>query len=145
MRNKLLTYSRQPITNAYNILMPLLIANSYKRALVLSTASWAVEEDKSSTKWSLIVGVIRVFAPSAYREIVGCSQVVTAQDVDKLPWTLFRVPILTTSAARDVQESLVGDGTDGVLLSRHSLAKWVAKELAPDSKWIGKCPLIHDS
>ncbi|KAI9725670.1 MAG: hypothetical protein M1828_002955 [Chrysothrix sp. TS-e1954] len=133
-----------PVTNMYTTLLPLLQSHAYTRALVLSTASWPAPGDASSWKYWAIVTFIRLLAPAPYVEIVGSSAAVAAQDAERLGWTLFRVPLLTSRAGMAVRAGMVGDGGDGSFLTREGLAAWVLQELE-EGKWVGKAPLVCDA
>lgn len=130
--------------------------------MILSTASYSVREDKTSFKWWIVVCIIWLLAGSAYAEINGISKATASLPSDKVEWTLFRsvdwlqnsdrpnetyfpcrVPILTKSEAKPVRASFLGDGTDGLLLSRQSAAVWILQELH-ERKWIGGAPSLSN-
>ncbi|KJY00552.1 NmrA family protein [Zymoseptoria brevis] len=117
--------------------------NSIRRCLVLATPSFQVAEDRSSWKWWFIVSVIRMLGGDAYADIVGIGKVVSALPVDEVEWTLFRVPVLTNGDYKPVQTAMVGDGNDGLTLSRKSNAVWVLQELE-EKKWVGRAPALSN-
>lgn len=123
-------------------IFPILIANNYKRAMVLGTCSFPDPQDKSSLKWKASVLLIKTIAWSAYQEFNGLGEFVSSQDVSQLKWTLFRVPFLTNSPAAAVNATFAGTGSDGMFLSRKSMAAWVLDQLPEDSEWVGKAPML---
>ncbi|EXJ77656.1 hypothetical protein A1O3_09885 [Capronia epimyces CBS 606.96] len=133
-----------PVTDALTKLYPVLTANHYERALVLGTCSYPAPEDKGGWKWSASVALIKVIGGDAYREFNGLGSLVASWDSSSLKWTLFRVPFLGNGPAKPVSATYTGSGTDGMFLSRKSIAEWVLQELSPDSEWVGKTPVLSN-
>lgn len=79
---------------------------------------------------------------SGYEEFLGLGGVVTSQDVNQIPWTLFRVGFLGNGPAAAVTATYTGSGKDSLKISRKSITAWVLKELGGDSTFIGKSPYI---
>lgn len=123
---------------------PILIVNNYKRALVLGTCSFSDLQDKSSLKWKASILLFKTIAGSAYQEFNEFGAFVSSQDVSQLKWTFFRVPFLTNSPAASVNATFVGSGSDGMSLSRKSMAAWVLNQLPEDSEWVGKAPTLSN-
>jgi len=131
-----------PLTDAYKALFPLLIQDGHiTRVLVLSTPSFPAPEDKSTFKWNALIYVVKLISAYGYAEMHGVGQVTSTQPVDKLKWTVFRVPSLTNGAAAPVKATFTGAGDDTLFLSRASMAAWVLQEIEED-KWIGRAPLL---
>jgi hypothetical protein len=128
--------------NAMKLIFPILIANNYKRAMVLGTCSYPAPQDKGGLKWKLCVALVKVVGGNAYQEFRGLGEFIASQDVNQLQWTLFRVPFLTNGAEGPVNATYTGSGDDGLFLSRKSLVRWVLQEMCEDSSWIGKAPAI---
>jgi hypothetical protein len=124
------------------LLFPLLIQNHFRRALILGTCSFPAPTDKSSWKWSASVALIKIIGGSAYSEFRGLGEFITSQDVNKIKWTLFRVPFLGNGEEKSVTATFPGSGKDGMFLSRKSIAVWVLKEIGDESEWIGKTPVL---
>ncbi|TVY54987.1 hypothetical protein LSUE1_G008525, partial [Lachnellula suecica] len=84
-----------PITNALKVLYPALLTYaSYKRILILSTASFSAPEDTRSLKWFVAINCyIKVIGGDTYAEITGMAKETVALG-DKIDWTVFRVPLL---------------------------------------------------
>ncbi|CZT16121.1 uncharacterized protein RCC_01962 [Ramularia collo-cygni] len=118
-------------------------STSIRRCLILATPSFAVPEDGSSWKWWFVVRLVKTFLGDAYAEVTGIGRVVSALPVDEIQWTIFRVPGLTNKGYLPVQAAMVGDGKDGMQLSRKSNAVWVLQELQ-EGKWIGKAPVLSN-
>ncbi|KAJ5894533.1 hypothetical protein N7495_006224 [Penicillium taxi] len=131
-----------PVTDAMKHIFPTLVANNYKRALVLGTCSFPAPEDKGALKWKLSIILVKIIGGSAYDEFKGLGSFVTSQDVSQLKWTLFRVPFLTNSPTAPVTASYTGTGSDGMFLSRASLAAWVLDQIPEGSDWVGKAPVL---
>lgn len=128
------------------LIFPMLVANHYKRAMVLGTCSYPAPQDKGGLKWKLCVALVKLVGGSAYQEFRGLGEYIASQDLHQLRWTLFRVPFLTNGAEGAVNATYTGSGDDGLFLSRKSLVRWVLQEMCEDSSWTGKAPAIsnHD-
>lgn len=102
--------------------------------------------------------MIKLAGGSAYDEVNGIGRVVSALPTSDLQWTLFRysltricsfgkqltfgsVPLLTNGEAKPVRAGMIGEGQDGIVLSRRSIAVWILQELS-EKKWIGKAPAL---
>jgi hypothetical protein len=118
-------------------------SNTLRHCIVLATPSFKVAEDKSSLKWWFGVFMVRMLFGDAYADIVGIGKAVSALPVDEIEWTLFRVPVLTNGDYKPVQTAMIGDGKDGMMLSRKSSAVWVLQELE-EKKWVGKAPALSN-
>jgi hypothetical protein len=136
--------AKQPITNAMRLIVLLLVANKFKRALILWTCSFAAPEDKVALKWKASVVLVKIIGGSAFEEFNGLGAVVTSQDVVTLKWTLFRVPFLGNGSAAPVTATYTGSGKDGVFLTRKSIVAWVLQEMGQNSEWIGKAPVLSN-
>ncbi|KAF8846936.1 NAD(P)-binding protein [Acephala macrosclerotiorum] len=144
-----------PITNAVKILYPALLSTkTYKRILILSTASYTAPEDRASLKWWVAINCyIKVIGGDTYTEIRGMAEE-TVSLGEKISWTLFRVPLLRGEKLDDdwnkgelgVEACYVGDrkGRDGLFLDRGRLARWVLGEL-DEGKWVGCSPLVSNT
>lgn len=126
------------------LLFPLLMANNFKRAMVLGTCSYPAPENRGGLKWKASVVLIKIIGGSAYEEFHGLGAFVASQDVSQLKWTLFRVPFLGSGAAAPVKATYTGSGEDGMFLSRKSMVAWVLQEIGEDSTWIGRTPVISN-
>ncbi|KAF2487589.1 hypothetical protein BDY17DRAFT_14303 [Neohortaea acidophila] len=131
------------ITEFYDKLFPLLPTDStIKRCFVLSTASYSAPEDRRSLKWWFGILAIKLFLGTAYKEINGMSRAVTSLPTEQVEWTLFRVPGLTNSEAKPVRAGFIGDGkSDGIFISRGSIAVWILQELE-ERRWVNKAPSL---
>lgn len=126
------------------LIFPLLIANNFKRALVLGTRSFQAPQDKGALKWKASIILVKIIGGSAFEEFNGLGAFVTSQDVTQLKWTLFRVSFLNNSPEALVAATFTGSGRDGMFLSRQSIAAWVLKEMNEESNWIGKAPVLSN-
>jgi hypothetical protein len=136
--------SGTPVTDCMRLIFPLLISHNYERAMILGTCSFPAPQDLGAWKWSASVALIKTLAGSAYSEFNGLGTFVTSQDVDKIKWTLFRVPFLGNGNAKPVTATFTGTGADGFFLSRKSIANWVLEQMGVDSEWIGKAPVLSN-
>lgn len=125
-------------------IFPILVANHYKRAMVLGTCSFPAPQDKGALKWKASTILIKLIGGSAYSEFHGLGSFVTSQDTSQLKWTLFRVPFLNNGPSAAVKASYTGTGSDGMFLSRESLAAWVIDQLSEESDWVGKSPVLSN-
>ncbi|KAK5325778.1 hypothetical protein LTR93_003998 [Exophiala xenobiotica] len=133
-----------PVTDAMKKLFPLLSANHYERALVLGTCSYPAPEDKGGLKRKASVALIKIIGGTAYQEFNGLGTFVASSDASQLKWTLFRVPFLGNGPEKPVTATYTGSGSDGMFLSRKSIAAWVLQEMSPDSAWVGKTPVLSN-
>ncbi len=135
---------RQAILAGYKILIPLLVEHHFRRGLFLSTPSYTAPDDQWSLKWYILITIISLLFPSAYRDLVGYSTFIAAQPTDQLRWTLFRLPNLKNGPVGPAKTAFKGDGNDGWNLERKALAEWVLLEMKQE-KWVGKAPIIFDA
>jgi len=140
-----------PITNALHTLYPLLISSgTFKRVLILSTASYSAPQDMRSLKWFISINCyVKVIGGGTYPEITGMAKETVALG-DKVEWTVFRVPLLKgkTLDGNDGKVNVVWVGDkqerDGLSLDRGRLARWILTELK-ERKWIGLCPFLANA
>ncbi|KAF3385251.1 hypothetical protein F1880_002015 [Penicillium rolfsii] len=133
-----------PVTNVMKLIFPMLVANNYKRAMILGTCSYPSPRDKGAFKWKLSVALIKIIGGSAYEEFRGLGEFVASQDTSQLRWTLFRVPFLTNGAEAPVTATYTGHDGDGFFLSRKSMASWVLQEMDRNSVQVGQTPVISN-
>lgn len=112
--------------------------------MILGTPAFQSEEDRGGLKWKASIVLVKIIGGSAYDEFKGLGTYVTSQDVTQLKWTVFRVPFLTNGLDMPVVATYTGSGSDGISLSRKSLATWVLKEMGEDSEWVGKAPVLSN-
>jgi len=140
-----------PITLCLQTFYPLLLeSGTFKRVLLLSTASYSAPEDSTSIKWWVSINCyIKVIGGSSYDEIRGMAQV-TVDLGEKISWTVFRVPLLSGKRLDEnegeVEACYVGDkkGRDGLWLDRGRLAKWILGELN-EGKWADAVPILSNA
>ncbi|KAK5058798.1 hypothetical protein LTR84_011062 [Exophiala bonariae] len=132
------------ILQGYENLVPKLIAHDFKRGLFLSTPSYNSPEDSWAPGWYLIISLLWLTLNWAYRDVVGFSTYIASQPVDKLRWTLFRVPNLRSGPARPVVTTFKGKDRFNWNLERKALAEWVLLELKQD-RWIGRAPVLYNA
>lgn len=85
--------------------------------------------------------MVRIIGGSAYSEMIGIGETVSAISTDKLRWTLFRVGWLNNGPAQPVNATYTGSGEDSLGISRASIAEWLVEEIAAE-KFVGKAPYI---
>ena len=124
------------------LIFPALVANKFRRALILGTCSYTAPEDKGALKWKASVVLIKIIGGTAFQEFNGLGALVSSQDAQALKWTLFRVPFLGNGPAAPVTATYTGTGKDGMFLSRKSIVAWVLQEMGQNSEWIGKTPVL---
>jgi hypothetical protein len=84
---------------------------------------------------------MKSFCSGEYSEMYGVGKVVSAQPVESLQWTLFRVGRLLSESEVAVEATFLGGDNAEMSVNRESVANWVLKEAA-ENKWIGKGPYI---
>jgi hypothetical protein len=132
-------------------LYPLLKSSgTFKRVLILSTASYSAPQDTWSLKWFISINFyVRVVGGDTYPEITGMAKETVALS-DTVEWTVFRVPLLKGKTLNEddgkINAVWVGDkkGRDGLSLDRGRLARWIVGELK-ERKWIGLCPFLANA
>lgn len=112
--------------------------------MVLGTCSYTAPQDEGAIKWKLSVALIKIIGGSAFDEFNGLGSFVASQDPTQLKWTLFRVPFLGNGPVKPVNATYTGSGTDGMFLSRKSIAAWVLTEMNVESRWVGKTPVLSN-
>ena len=65
-----------------------------RRLVATATPSYRDPSDTFDISFSLAVWMIRLFLPSAYRDIVAAAGIVATSDLD---WTLVRIPLLSNT------------------------------------------------
>jgi hypothetical protein len=120
-----------------------------------------VPEDNEPFKWWFGILAVRYLGGTAFQEINGLSRA-TAALRPEIEWTLFRsvleythyslityanqycrVPHLSNGAENLVRASILGDGTDGMFLTRKSIAAWLLQEIQ-ERQWIQKAPALSN-
>lgn len=77
-----------------------------------------------------------------YREMLRVGEYIASIPVENgAKWTLFRVGGLTNGEQRPVKTTFLGSGSDGMWISRASVARWVLEE-ATQTKFVGEIPYI---
>jgi len=133
-----------PVTDGMKLIFPFLIANKFKRALILGTCSFTAPKDRGALKWKASIVLIKVIGGTAYQEFNGLGALVTSQDLQALKWTLFRVPFLGNGPAAPVSATYTGSGKDGMFLTRKSIVAWVLQEIGDNSEWVGEAPVLSN-
>lgn len=133
-----------PIARAYTLIIDAMKQHHVKRLIALSTASFEDGQDRFSLSYALLVGIVRLFAKGAYKEVRAIGEIIRSQGKDEdLEWTIVRVPFLTDSIRKDAIAGYVGDGRITVTLSRIGFAAWVVRELE-EGQWKWKVPQLSD-
>jgi hypothetical protein len=132
------------VTDAMKCIFPILVANRFKRAMVLGTSAYTAPQDKGALKWKAVGVLIKLIGGSGYEEFRGIGECVSAQDVSQIKWTVLRVPFLSNGPAAIVKAAFTGSGEDGMSLTRKSLATWVVDQMSEDSEWVGKAPVLSN-
>lgn len=137
-------FGLQSVLAGYQNLIPKLIAHNIKRGLFLSTPSYSSPDDSWAPGWYVIITLLWLSLNWAYRDVVGFSEYIASQPVDKLRWTLFRLPNLRSGPARPVIATVKGKDKFNWNLERKGLAEWVLLELKQE-KFVGKAPVIYNA
>jgi hypothetical protein len=133
---------RMAVKEGYELIVPMLQKYRYERVLAVSTASYAVPEDRFSWMyWFMVMSVYLIFR-AAYDEINGFTPLITSLPAEEIKWTVFRVPVLKSGEAKEVKAGYVGDV--GVVLDRKGLAEWVLQEME-EEKWVGKAVAVANA
>ncbi|KAI3395049.1 hypothetical protein diail_1872, partial [Diaporthe ilicicola] len=86
----------------YKDFLPRIYQNGIKRALISTTPSYRVPGDKHTLKWTASTVVAKIMGGSAYSEMIGIGEIVTAIPLGTLRRTVFRVGWLDHGPAQPV-------------------------------------------
>ena len=146
----------------YARLFAIMRRHGVRRIMASSTASADDPQDRFSLSLTILVLLVRIFAPGAYRAMRGIAGAFRAEasgggdgGEGALDWIVFRIPFLpgnpdAESWRRDrdlgaVHVGYPGDGTLGVSLNRSVLARWLVDSVENEEearRWFGKFPAI---
>ncbi|KAF8746270.1 hypothetical protein AX14_000065 [Amanita brunnescens Koide BX004] len=130
--------SDTPLGKGYANIISVMRQQSVQRLICLGATSISDPNDRASPKFWLIISGVKTLARNAYKDMVAIGDTVRSSDID---WTIVRVPFLTNGASTNVVAGYVGDGHDGVFLSRAGFAHFVVSEIGK-REWIRKAPLV---
>jgi len=131
-----------PVTDGTRHIVRAMQAHGVKRLVATATPSATDPNDRSSFSFGLAVGMIKLLAGSAYREIVGTAEVIRTSPLD---WTLVRLPMLSDKPThKPAVAGYVGDPRIKLFsLSRDALADFLLAQVA-DSPWVRKSPALSN-
>jgi nucleoside-diphosphate-sugar epimerase len=130
-----------PILDGYRNIVAAMGTHGVRRLVALGTPSIIDPADRREPAFSMLVAVGKRIKPSAYRIMVGISEIVRASDLD---WTIVRVPLLTDGPRTErINVRTVGD-KGGIRLSRANAAAYFLLQ-AEDTTRVGQAPLITDT
>ena len=132
--------SGTPIAHGYVVLLDAMHERGVKRLIALGTPSMKDEHDKFSLRFATLVAGVALFARNAYKDVVAIGETLRAAKEDVL-WTIARVPILTSSASKDVVAGYIGDDKVNTTISRAAFASFCVQQLTSD-EWVRKAPLV---
>ncbi|KAI8983383.1 NAD-P-binding protein [Trametes punicea] len=132
--------SDTPLARAYSLIIHIMQRKDVKRLILLGTASMKDEHDKFSTRFTVLVSGVAVFAHNAYKDVVAIGETVRSAPEDII-WTIARVPLLTDKPDRPFVAGYIGDGTVGTRLSRAAFAAFVLQEVELN-EWCKRAPMV---
>jgi putative NADH-flavin reductase len=131
----------QPIARGMQYIVQAMQQHDVRRLIATATASARAPEDRFDLRFALAVLAVRLFIPSAYRDIVKTAEVVRSSD---LQWTIVRLPILNSKPKQGrVRVGYLGEGNVRLGLARADLAEFLLDQLAGDTYWY-KAPAISN-
>jgi hypothetical protein len=111
-----------------------------RRLVATGTPSISDPADGSDWRVGLLVKLIKMLQPAAYKALVEIGGIVRGSELD---WTLVRLPFLTNGPAVDrINARNVGQ-KGGLRLSRVNAAAFVLQQ-ATDGRYLHKAPFISD-
>ncbi|KIY65591.1 NAD(P)-binding protein [Cylindrobasidium torrendii FP15055 ss-10] len=135
----------RPIAAFYRVFIEIMAAHGCKRLIALSTPSAKDTRDTFSLATWLLVGFVKFFVNSAYRDIVEATEVIKEESTKHgIEWTIVRVPVLTMKTEQRPIAGYAGDGKVGIFLSRHALTEFYLNVLG-SKEWIGKAPALSSA
>lgn len=130
--------SDTPLGKGYANIISAMTQQGVQRLICLGATSIKDPNDRRSPKFWLIISGIKSLAYNAYKDMVAIGDTVRSSNID---WTIVRVPFLSNSTSTEVVAGYVGDGRDGIFLSRAGFAHFVVNEIER-REWIRKAPLV---
>jgi nucleoside-diphosphate-sugar epimerase len=134
--------SGTPVADGTRRIVRAMVAHGVKRLVVTATPSAADPADLPPLSFRLAVVAVRLFAGSAYEDIVRTAEIVRASPLD---WTVVRLPVLTNeSALHPAVAGYLGDSRIKLFsLSRNALATFLIEQVS-DDQWIRKAPALSN-
>jgi hypothetical protein len=142
-----------PYREYYSKLFPLMREHGVKRIMAMSTVSAKDPDDSFNLIAFLLVMIVRLLVPAAYKVMVEIAKVFEEEAKD-LEWTIFRLPGLPgghdeKSWKKDREDAThagyIGDGVWRYWTRRGGLARWLVDcaEKGQD-QWIHKLPAVSN-
>jgi putative NADH-flavin reductase len=109
--------------------------------IISSTASAKDPSDTIDLKFRVLIGIVKLFAHAAYKDIVSTAETLRRTDLD---WTIVRLSILDNDPkSGKVRAGYIGGGELGTRISRADIADFMLKQVR-DKKYLRQAPLISN-
>ncbi|KAH8661958.1 hypothetical protein BX600DRAFT_498572 [Xylariales sp. PMI_506] len=143
-----------PYPGYYTAIFPLMREHGVKRIMAMSTVSADEPGDRFHLVAFLLVLLVRIMVPAAYRAVRDIVRVFKEEAGDDLDWTVFRLGAIPGAADEESWRAHRGDityagalGGEGwkVWLRRSALARWLV-DMADggQDQWIHKVPAVSN-
>lgn len=143
-----------PYPGYYSTIFPLMRQHGTKRIMAMCTISATVPGDRFNLLRFLLVLVVRLLVPAAYRAMLDIVKVFRDEATD-LDWTIFRLAMIPggddeASWKKDREDSTaagyIGDKSWKYWTRRGGLATWLVDcAEGGQEEWIHKLPAVSNS
>ncbi len=127
-----------PLTDGIRLIARTMEEAGVRRFVVLATPSVPSDEDRPSRKVRLVVRLVRLLIPDAYREIVGMGREAVGSGLD---WTVVRQLLPDNRPPSGVVAGFV-DRSTRFAVSRADVARFMLDQVE-DETFIHRLPLIY--
>lgn len=146
---------REAFADIYRKIIPLMKEHGVRRLIALGTTAIYRSDDKRSITRSLMAGLIRVIANSAYHNVMAIQEYFESVNDASIEWTVYRLGWLsgTSEPAAWSDDRTKGEAYAGPVagpgftsgVNRSILAKWlVDTSLDPNAKWAHQMPAVSN-
>jgi hypothetical protein len=142
-----------PYPGYYSTIFPIMRQHGLKRIMAMSTVSVAEPGDGFSLLRYLLVLLVRLVVPAAYRAMLDIAKVFQ-EEANDLDWTLFRVAMIPgghdeeswMKSREDITYAgYVGDKTWKYWVRRGALARWLVEcAEGGQEQWVHKLPAVSN-
>ncbi len=128
-----------PLTNGTALIAKKMRELGVRRLIVLATPSVRSDEDGRSWRVRLIVRLVRLLLPDAYREITGMGRETMTSGLD---WTVVRQIFPNSRPPSGAAVAGGVSGRTGLAVSRADVARFMLDQVE-DRTYVRRLPVIH--
>ena len=117
----------RPITMGIQNIIAAMERRGVRRLIISSTASARDPDDRPELRFTLMIGLVKLFIHAAYEDIVSTAEAVRRSDLD---WTIVRLSLLNDGPRSGiVRAGHMGRGEVGTRISRADIADFMLKQV----------------